>query len=67
MRIRDGLRDIARGQGAAAAFGAGAVDFEQLFAMLEEQHYAGYFTVDPASSRNVVGEVATALQRLRAI
>ena len=67
MRIRDGLRDIARGQGAAAAFGAGAVDFDQLFALLEEQHFAGYFTIDPESSRNVVGEVAAALQRLHAI
>ncbi|MBT7255734.1 MAG: hypothetical protein HN882_12085, partial [Planctomycetaceae bacterium] len=47
--------------------GTGAVDFDQLFAMLEEQHYAGCFTVDPTSSRNVVGEVATALQRLQSI
>jgi hypothetical protein len=38
-----------------------------LFAMLEEQHYAGYFTIDPESSRNVVGEVATALHRLQSI
>jgi len=67
MRIRDGLRDIARGQGAATVFGAGAVDFDQLFAMLEEQHYAGYFTVDPTASSNAVGEVATALQRLQSI
>ncbi len=67
MRIKDGIRDIATGRGEEVAFGSGVVDFDEIFGLLEQQQYAGYFTVDREFSHNPVVEIAETIEILKRI
>ena len=67
MRVRDGLRDVSRGRGEETVFGSGAVDFNQLFAILEEHHYHGFFTVEREYSSYSTREIENTVKQLRSI
>ena len=43
------------------------VDFDEIFGLLEQQHYSGYFTVDREFSRNPQREIAETIDRLKRI
>lgn len=67
MHIKDGMRDIASGRGEEVAFGSGVVDFDEIFGLLEQQQYSGYFTVDREFSRNPQLEIAETIEQLKRI
>lgn len=65
FRARDGVRDLALGRGVEVQLGRGSVDFPQLLALLEEQAYQGYLTVERReSSGNALLECGQALEYL---
>ena len=61
------MRDIAKGQGLETAFGEGAVDFDQIFGVLEKEHYNGYFTVDREEVEMPVPEIKRTIEALKRI
>lgn len=67
MHIKDGMRDIATGRGEEVAFGSGVVDFDEIFGLLEQQQYSGYFTVDREFSMNSTLEIAETVEQLKRI
>ena len=67
VHIKDGLRDIATGRGEEVAFGSGVVDFDEIFGLLEQQQYQGYFTVDREFSHNPRLEIAETVEHLKRI
>ena len=67
MHIKDGMRDIATGRGEEVAFGSGVVDFDEIFGLLEQQQYSGYFTVDREYSMNPIPEIAETVEQLKRI
>lgn len=65
FRARDGVRDLALGRGVEVQLGRGSVDFPQLLALLEEQGYQGYLTVERReTSGNALAECGQALEFL---
>ncbi|MCH2610911.1 MAG: sugar phosphate isomerase/epimerase [Pirellulales bacterium] len=67
VRIKDAMRDIAKGQGLETTFGEGAVDFDQIFGVLEKEHYNGYFTVDREEIEMPVPEIKRTIEALKRI
>ena len=67
VRARDGVRDLARGRGLEVPLGQGSVDWFELLAVLEQQRYAGFFTIERSHSANVVTEVGDAVSYLQEI
>jgi len=67
VHARDGVRDLARGRGLEVPLGQGTVDWCELLAVLEQQRYSGYLTVERTESGNVVAEVGDAVAYLREI
>jgi len=67
IHIKDGMRDIATGRGEEVAFGSGVVDFDEIFGLLEQQQYSGYFTVDREFSTNPQREIAETVEQLKRI
>lgn len=65
FRARDGVRDLSLGRGVEVQLGRGTVDFPHLLALLEEQGYQGFLTVERReTSGNALGECAQALEFL---
>jgi sugar phosphate isomerase/epimerase len=67
VHIKDGVRDAAQGRGLEVALGRGSVDFPEMFSVLEEQQYHGYFTIERETAKDPVLEIGEAVQYLRAI
>ena len=55
------------GRGEEVAFGNGVVDFDEIFGLLEQQQYSGYFTVDREFSTNPKLEMAETVEHLKRI
>ena len=54
FRARDGVRDLAQGRGIHVQLGRGSADLPNLLAMLEENQYNGYLTIDRESDSDPV-------------
>ena len=54
FRARDGVRDLAQGRGIHVQLGRGSADLPNLLAMLEENQYDGYLTIDRESDSDPV-------------
>lgn len=67
VHAKDGVRDLAQGRGVEVPLGRGTVDFPEIFGILEEHQYRGYFTVEREHCDNPLGEVGQAVQFLRNI
>ena len=67
MHVKDGLKDIATGRGEEVAFGSGVVDFDEIFGLLEQQQYNGFFTVDREFAKNPIREIAETIEHLKRI
>ncbi len=65
VHAKDGVRDLAQGRGVEVPLGRGTVDFPEIFGILEEHHYRGYFTVEREHSENPIAEIGQAVQYLR--
>jgi sugar phosphate isomerase/epimerase len=65
FRARDGVRDLAQGRGIQVQLGRGSVDLPNLLAMLEENQYAGFLTVDRESAENPVLECQQAIEYVK--
>ncbi len=61
FRARDAVRDRAAGQNIAVQLGRGSVDFPALLALLEEQGYDGFLTVQRSGGDNATAELAAEL------
>jgi len=67
VHARDAVHDLAQGRGVEVPLGEGSVDFPEMFGILEESGYRGYFTVERESSPNPVPEMRQAVAYLRAL
>ena len=67
VRATDGVRDLAQGRGIETQLGRGAADFPDLAAMLEEQQYRGWFTIQRRHADDPVNEIAQSIQYLRSM
>lgn len=67
VHARDGVRDLARGRGLEVPLGQGTVDWCELFAVLQQQRYAGFLTVERSESPNAVADVGNAVAYLREV
>ncbi len=65
VHAHDGVHDLAQGRGMETPLGRGVVDFPNLLAMLEEQDYQGYLTLERESSDNPIFELEQGVQYLR--
>jgi sugar phosphate isomerase/epimerase len=67
VHAKDGVRDLAQGRGVEVPLGRGSVDFPDVFSVLEEQQYRGYFTIERDECDDPVFEIGQAVQYLKAI
>jgi len=65
VHATDGVRDRSQGRGIETLLGRGSADFPELVAMLEQQHYGGYYTVERQQPRQPQVEVRQAVEYLR--
>ena len=65
VHVKDAVRDLAQGRGVEVPLGRGSVDFPTLLAILEEQGYRGYFTIERERAEDPVAEVGYAVQYLK--
>ena len=65
VHAKDGVRDLAQGRGIEVPLGRGTVDFPEILAILEEQQYRGYFTIEREPNENLLAEIAHGVQYLR--
>ncbi len=66
VHARDGVRDLGRGRGAEVPLGRGEADFPVLAAMLEQQRYRGYYTLQ-REGENAVVEIGQGVRYLRSL
>jgi sugar phosphate isomerase/epimerase len=66
VHARDGVRDLGRGRGAEVPLGRGEAEFPVLAAMLDQQNYRGYYTLqrDGASAITEIGQGVQYLKSL---
>lgn len=67
VHVKDGVRDLAQGRGVEVPLGRGSVDFPEIFSVLEEQRYNGYFTIERENAADPLLEIGAAVNYLRAI
>ncbi len=65
VHAKDGVRDLAQGRGLEVPLGRGSVDFPSLLAVLQQQNYRGYYTIERDNSQNPIAEVSAAVSYLR--
>ena len=65
VHATDGVRDRSQGRGIETLLGRGSADFSELVAILEQQHYSGYYTVERQQPRDAQAEVRQAVEYLR--
>jgi sugar phosphate isomerase/epimerase len=65
VHAKDGVRDLAQGRGLEVPLGRGSVDFPSILAVLEQQRYGGYFTVERKNAHDPVAEIGAAVSYLR--
>ena len=64
FRARDAVHDLSQGRGLEVQLGRGSVDLPALLGMLEEQHYAGYLTIDRDEESDAVLQCGQAIEFL---
>jgi len=67
VHAKDAVPDRARGRGTEVALGRGLVEFPELMATLEEQHFRGSYVVQRDTKINIREETAVAIQFLKNI
>jgi len=67
VHAKDAVPDRARGRGTEVSLGRGLVEFPEIMATLEEQHYRGSYVIQRDGSKNFRDEVALAIQFLKNI
>ncbi|MBM4002401.1 MAG: sugar phosphate isomerase/epimerase [Planctomycetes bacterium] len=65
VHVKDGVRDLAQGRGLEVPLGRGSVDFPEIFGLLEDQQYRGYFTVERENSQQPLVDIENSIQYLR--
>ncbi|MDX1945922.1 MAG: sugar phosphate isomerase/epimerase family protein [Pirellulaceae bacterium] len=65
MHATDATRDLELRRGIETALGRGGAEFPELLAILEEQQYRGYITVERRDASDPSGEIAQAVRFLR--
>ena len=65
VHAKDGVRDLAQGRGLEVPLGRGSVDFPSILAVLEQQGYQGYFTIERGNAGDPVAEIGAAVSYLR--
>ncbi|MFO0820091.1 MAG: sugar phosphate isomerase/epimerase family protein [Pirellulales bacterium] len=65
VHATDAVRDLGRGRGLDVPLGHGSADYSEILAVLEEQQYQGYLTVERESAANPLVEIAQAVEYLR--
>lgn len=65
VRVRDAVRDIARGRGVEVALGRGSADFPALLGILEEYDYRGYLAIERREAQDPIFEISQAIMYLR--
>ena len=65
VHAKDGVRDLAQGRGLEVPLGRGSVDFPTILAVLEQQGYRGYLTIERNNPSDPIGEVGAAVSYLR--
>jgi sugar phosphate isomerase/epimerase len=66
VHARDGVRDLGRGRGAEVPLGRGEAEFPVLAAMLEQQRYRGYYTLQRQGD-NAVAEIGQGVRYLKSL
>lgn len=64
FRARDAVHDLAVGHGLEVQLGRGSVDLPPLLAMLEEQNYNGFITVERDAESDAVQQCGQAIEYL---
>ncbi len=64
FRARDAVRDLSRSESVEVQLGRGSIDLPPLLAMLEEQHYSGFITVQRPVSPGSAVQIAQSLEYL---
>ena len=65
VHAKDAVPDVAQGRGIEVPLGRGMADFVELAATLEQQGYAGWWTIERGPCDDPVGEIAQAVAYLR--
>jgi sugar phosphate isomerase/epimerase len=65
VRVRDAVRDLARGRGVEVALGRGSADFPALLGALEEHDYRGYLAIERREAQDPIFEISQAILYLR--
>lgn len=65
VHATDAVRDLGRGRGLDVPLGHGSADYSEILAVLEEQQYQGYLTVEREAAANPSVEIAQAVEYLR--
>jgi sugar phosphate isomerase/epimerase len=66
VHARDGVRDLGRGRGMEVPLGRGEAEFPVLAAMLEQQNYRGYYTLERAGD-NATVEIGQGVRYLKSL
>lgn len=67
FRARDGVRDLAQGRGIHVQLGRGSADIPSLLAMLEENQYNGFLTIDREADSDPVLQCHQAIEYIQQI
>lgn len=65
VHAKDGVRDLAQGRGVEVPLGRGSVDFPTLLAVLDQNSYRGYLTIERENAKDPIAEIGAAVSYLR--
>ena len=65
VHANDAVHDLARGRGVETVLGEGTVDFAEIFGILEEHRYDGYFTMGRENAAQPVMEIQQGMTHMR--
>jgi sugar phosphate isomerase/epimerase len=65
VHAKDGVRDVARGRGVEVALGRGSAEFPVLLAVLQQNDFRGYVTIERQNSPDPIGEIGAAVKFLK--
>lgn len=65
VHASDAVHDLARGRGEETVVGQGSVDFAEIFGILEEQRYDGYFTIGRENAAQPILEIQQGMTFLK--
>ncbi len=65
IHATDATRDLSLGRGIEVPLGRGSAEFPELLAVLEEQQYRGYITIERRDADDPVREISQAVEFLR--